>query len=66
MSGGFEPFDVGSPVHIRMRFASATHVDILMAIPGMSKVDGFTISYTAESADQAYRLIRLMYRFVQS
>lgn len=65
-AGDFRPLDIGSPVHIRMRFASTTHVDILMAIPGMSKVDGFTISYTAESADQAYRLIRLMYRFVQS
>lgn len=65
-AGDFQPFDIGSPVHIRMRFASTTHVDILMSIPGMSKVDGFTVSYTAESADQAYRLIRLMYRFVQS
>lgn len=64
--GGFEPFYLGSPVRIRMRFASTTHVDILMSIPGMSKVDGFTVAYTAEDADQAYRLIRLMYRFVRS
>lgn len=62
---GYQPLDLGSPVRIRMRFASTTHVDILMAIPGMSKVDGYTVAYTAESADQAYRLIRLMYRFVQ-
>ena len=64
-SGGFDAFDVGSPVRIRMRFASTTHVDILMSIPGISKVDGFTVAYTAENADEAYRLIRLMYRFVQ-
>jgi D-amino peptidase len=62
---GYRPLDLGSPVRIRMRFASTTHVDILMSIPGMSKVDGYTVAYTAESADQAYRLIRLMYRFVQ-
>ena len=62
---GYQPLDLGSPVRIRMRFASTTHVDILMSIPGMSKVDGFTVDYTAENADQAYRLIRLMYRFVQ-
>ena len=62
---GYQPLDLGSPVRIRMRFASTTHVDILMAIPGMSKVDGYTVAYTAESADEAYRLIRLMYRFVQ-
>ena len=48
-----------------MRFASTTHVDILMSIPGVSKVDGFTVTYTAENVDQAYKLIRLMYRFVQ-
>jgi D-amino peptidase len=65
-AGGFRAFDVGTPVRIRMRFASTTHVDILMSIPGMRKVDGFTVAYEAEDADQAYRLIRLMYRFVQS
>jgi D-aminopeptidase len=63
---GFEPFDVGRPVRIRMRFTSTAHVDILMSIPGMSKVDGFTVAYTATDADQAYRLIRLMYRFIQT
>lgn len=64
--GGYRALDLGSPVSIRMRFASTTHVDILMSIPGMSKLDGFTVAYTADDADQAYRLIRLMYRFVQS
>ena len=63
--GGFEPLDVGEPVRIRMRFASTTHVDILQSIPGLSKLDGFTVAYTATDADQAYRLIRLMYRFIQ-
>ena len=61
----FEPLDVGSPVTIRMRFDSTTHVDILQSIPGVTKVDGFTVSYTATDADEAYRLIRLMYRFVR-
>ena len=61
---GFEAYDLGSPVRIRMRFASTTHVDILMSIPGMTKVDGFTVAYTARDADEAYRLIRMMYRFI--
>lgn len=65
-SGGFTPFDVGDPVTIRMRFATTIHAEILLSIPGMTKVDGFTVEYTADSADQAYRLIRLMYRFVQA
>ncbi|MEJ2539008.1 MAG: M55 family metallopeptidase [Gemmatimonadota bacterium] len=58
------PLELGTPVRIRMRFASTTHVEILQSIPGMSKVDGFTVAYTARDADEAYRLIRLMYRFV--
>lgn len=63
-NGAYAPLDVGNPVAIRMRFASTTHVDVLQSIPGMSKVDGFTVAYTATNADEAYRLIRLMYRFV--
>lgn len=62
----FEVLDLGEPVTIEMRFSSTTHVDILMSIPGMEKVDGFTVAYTADDIDQAYRLIRLMYRFIQS
>ena len=62
--GGYQPFVVGAPVVVRMRFATTIHVDVLQSIPGMRKVDGFTVEYTATSADEAYRLIRLMYRFV--
>src|SRR5690606_27248073 len=61
----FTPMRVETPVEVRMRFASTTHVDVLQSIPGMRKEDGFTVAYTARDADEAYRLIRLMYRFVQ-
>lgn len=61
----FQPWDIGTPVRIRMRFATTTHADVLQAIPGMSRVDGFTVAYTAASMDEAYRLIRLMYKYVQ-
>ena len=63
--GSFPVFDVGGAVRIRMRFTSPTHVDILQSIPGTSKVDGYTVVYDARDADEAYRLIRLMYRFVR-
>ena len=63
--GDFTPFDVGEAVEVRMRFTSTTHVDILQSIPGVSKVDGYTVVYDARDADEAYRLIRLMYRFVR-
>ena len=65
-SDGFNPLAIGSPVEIRMRFASTTHVDVLQSIPGMAKIDGYTVRYTARSMDEAYRLIRLMYRFVSA
>ena len=65
-SDGFSPLEIGSPVEIRMRFASTTHVDVLQSIPGMSKIDGYTVRYIARSMDEAYRLIRLMYRFVSA
>ena len=48
-----------------MRFQSTTHVDILQSVPGMAKADGYTAVYQARDADEAYRLIRLMYRFVR-
>jgi len=64
--GGYRVWSVGDPVRVRMRFASTTHVDILLSIPGMTKVDGYTVEYTAADADEAYRLIRLMYRFIQT
>lgn len=63
--GDFTPWDLGDPVEVRMRFQSTTHVDILQSIPGMTKADGYTVVYTARDADEAYRLIRLMYRFVR-
>ena len=62
----FEPLDLGKSVEIKMRFASTTHVDILQSIPGVSKIDGFTIRYLAEDMNQAYRLIRLMYSFIRT
>lgn len=59
-----KPFSVGKPVQVKMRFATTTRADVLQAIPGMSRVDGFTVQYTAEDADQAYKLIRLMYKYI--
>ena len=59
------PFSVGKPVRIRMRFATTTRADVLQAIPGMRRVDGFSVAYTAEDMVQAYKLIRLMYKYVR-
>lgn len=66
-AGDVEAWAVATgPTRVRMRFTSPTHVEILQAIPGTAKEDGYTVVYTAEDMDAAYRLIRLMYRFVSS
>jgi D-amino peptidase len=58
------PWSIGTPVRVRMRFADPTRPQILEAIPGVRQVDGYTVEFTAPDMVDAYRLIRLMYRFV--
>ncbi|GMR12025.1 MAG: D-aminopeptidase DppA [Gemmatimonadota bacterium] len=55
---------VTGPVMVRARFATTTRAEILLAIPGMKLVDGWTLEYEAESMDRAYRMIRLMYKYI--
>ena len=59
-----KPWVLGKPVRVRLRLADNTVPQILQAIPGVRQVDGFTVEFTAPSMPDAYRLIRLMYRFV--
>ncbi|MFT5143195.1 MAG: D-amino peptidase [Thalassolituus oleivorans] len=56
--------DVAEPVNVRIRFATTTRADILQAIPGMTRIDGFTVEIETDSMDRAYRVIRLMYKYV--
>jgi D-amino peptidase len=58
------PLSVGESVTIRMKFASTTRADILQAVPGMRRVDGTTVEYQARGMDEAYKLIRLMYKYI--
>jgi D-amino peptidase len=59
-----KPWVIGKPVRVRLRLADNTVTQILQAIPGVKQVDGFTVEFTAPTMADAYRLIRLMYRFV--
>lgn len=56
--------EIGAPVRVRIRFADVTLPQILEAIPSVEQVDGYTVAFTAANMADAYRLIRLMYRFV--
>ena len=58
------PLQVSEPINIRMRFASTTRADILQAIPGMRRVGGTSVEYDARDMTEAYKLIRLMYKYV--
>lgn len=59
------PLEVQEPVDVRMRFASTTRADILQAIPGMLRIDGWTVEYEAATMDEAYRMVRLMYKYIR-
>jgi D-amino peptidase len=55
---------IEEPVLVRLRFSDVTTPEILQAIPGVRQVDGYTVEFRADTMADAYRLIRLMYKFV--
>ncbi|MCE7996250.1 MAG: M55 family metallopeptidase [Roseivirga sp.] len=60
-----KPLTVKEPTTFRIKLASPTHADVVMSIPGMKRIDGFTIEYEAESMDSAYRMIRIIYKYIK-
>ena len=47
-----------------MRFSSTTRADILQAVPGMTRVDGYTAEIQANDMVDAYKLVRFMYKYI--
>ena len=62
--GSARPLRVATPVRVRLRLSDTTIPALLEAIPGVRMVDGFTVEFAAAGMRDAYRLIRLMYRYV--
>lgn len=60
-----KPFVVGKPVEVRMRVVRPIRADVLMAVPGMRRLDGYSVAYQAKDMAEAYPLIRLMYKFIR-
>ena len=58
------PLDTRGPITFRLRSASTTRADIVQAIPNVRRIDGITVEYDARNMTEAYKLIRLMYRYV--
>ena len=59
-----EPLAIAEPTTFRIKSARTTRADIAMSIPGMKRIDGVTIEYEAQSMDAAYRLIRILYKYI--
>ncbi|MDX1395207.1 MAG: M55 family metallopeptidase [Gemmatimonadota bacterium] len=59
-----EPWDVGSPYTVEMTLDNATHVEVADGLPGVDKVGPLTVRYTESDPERAYRLIRILYRFL--
>jgi D-amino peptidase len=58
------PLTVDEPVTFRISDARPARADVAMAIPGMRRIDGNTVEYEAASMDSAYRMIRLIYKYI--
>lgn len=55
---------VKQPVEFILKVDSPARADVAMGIPGMKRVDGYTISYDAKDMDEAYKLIRIVYKYL--
>ncbi|MCG8469664.1 MAG: M55 family metallopeptidase [Gemmatimonadetes bacterium] len=59
-----EPWLVGAPYTVEMTVRSTAHVDVAVAIPGVERVDSNTLRFTEPDVSIAYKLIRVLYRFL--
>ena len=59
-----KPLSVNIPVEFAIKVDTPTRADVAMGIPGMKRVDGYTVSYQAKNMDEAYRLIRIIYKYL--
>lgn len=55
---------VKNPIEFVLKVDTPTRADVAMGIPGMKRTDGYTISYQAKNMDEAYRLIRIVYKYL--
>jgi D-amino peptidase len=58
------PVRLSTPIRVRLQLSDIVIPQLLEAIPGVTQVDGYAVEFSAKSMMEAYRLIRLMYRYV--
>ena len=59
-----KPLNVLEPTTLRFKSSTTTRADVIMSIPNMKRINGNTVEYKAKSMDEAYRLIRIMYKYI--
>ncbi|HMG93322.1 MAG TPA: M55 family metallopeptidase, partial [Chryseolinea sp.] len=52
------------PIEFKLKVDVPTRADVAMSIPGMKRVDGYTVSYQAKNMEEAYKLIRVIYKYL--
>ncbi|MEJ1240921.1 M55 family metallopeptidase [Chryseolinea sp. T2] len=62
--GKAKPLSLSGPVEFKIKVDTPTRADIAMSIPGMKRLDGFTVSYQARDMAEAYKLIRVIYKYL--
>jgi D-amino peptidase len=64
--GDHEPWNVGPPFVVEMTLGNATHVEVAAGIPGVEKIGPLTVRFESDDPVAAYRLIRILYRFLST
>ena len=62
--GKVKPLSVQSPIDFKIKVDNPTRADVAMSIPGMKRIDGYTVSYQAKNMEEAYKLIRVVYKYL--
>ncbi|HPW63626.1 MAG TPA: M55 family metallopeptidase [Cyclobacteriaceae bacterium] len=52
------------PIEFKIKVDVPTRADVAMSIPGMKRVDGYTVSFSAKNMEEAYKLIRIIYKYI--
>ena len=62
--GKVKPLSVQGAIEFKIEVDTPTRADVAMSIPGMKRVDGYTVSYQAKNMEEAYKLIRVIYKYL--
>ena len=62
--GRVKPLSVQGPIEFKIKVDTPIRADVAMSIPGMKRIDGYTVSYQAKNMEEAYKLIRVVYKYL--